>query len=112
VDCAARIRAENGDVMPSYHAGLGGSAVLALAHAIEAAGSVDPAAVRDAVRAAKIQTCFGPFDVDATTGLQLAMRTQTLQWQTPASNPALSGPELRIVAPELNATDTFVYPLP
>lgn len=95
---------------PSYHAAGGYVACLLLQKAIEDAGSLDPAAVRDALDAIDVVTFFGhmKFDTSAENhGLQTGHSMVYIQWQD-------EGGELvkQVVWPAEGATAETLYPLP
>lgn len=58
------------DYEPSYYSGFGYSGMEVLGAAVEAAGSLDPAAIRDEIATMTRDTVTGTFDVDET-GAQL-----------------------------------------
>jgi branched-chain amino acid transport system substrate-binding protein len=73
---------------PSYHAAGGYAAGLALQDAIERAGSLDSAAVQQALDAADVMTFFGHirFDTSAEAhGLQTGHEMIYIQWQQDAA---------------------------
>lgn len=90
------------DVEPGYQAAQGGATILTLVLAIEAADSVETAAVRDALDDLEFTSFYGDFDVDET-GLQVGHDMVELQWQ--------DGQKV-IVWPEAASTGECVYPMP
>lgn len=116
-EASLRIRALNGNVMPTYHAGSGGLAILLLARAIQITeGDKSEEQVRHTVHKLRLQTCFGQYAVKESTGLQTAGRMLMVQWHTPDDEPALPGPALRVIAAPANLPSVllspFVYPKP
>ncbi|MEB2836019.1 MAG: amino acid ABC transporter substrate-binding protein [Desulfurococcales archaeon] len=66
---------------PSYHAAEAGAAVLFLVKAIESAGTLDNAKVRQAMNNIDIMTFFGRLKIDPKTGLQIGHKMVVAQWQ-------------------------------
>ena len=94
---------------PSYHSAGGYAAGLILQAGIEAADSIDPDAVRQALDELDLMTFFGrtKFDTSAENhGLQSAHEMVYIQWQ--GSSGSL---EKQVVWPEAAQTSTLVYPL-
>jgi len=88
---------------PSEHTGAGAAAVLILAKAIEKAQSLDPQVVRNTLNTMKVMTFYGPFQIDPTTGKQIAHKEILSQWQ--------QGKFVPIWPPEI-ALSKPVYPIP
>ncbi len=65
---------------PGYHAAGGYGACQLLMEAVEEAGSLDQAAIRDALQELETITTFGAYAVDAT-GAQSAKPMYLIQWQ-------------------------------
>jgi len=101
------IKRKNGDVVPSYHAGLGGQAILALAVAIKKAQSIKSAKVRDALKDARFQTTFGNFGVDKSTGKQQLQDMLVEQWHVSSEVASL-----HVIWPVAQATNDFIFPIP
>lgn len=101
------IKSKNGDVEPSYQAGSGGQAILALASAMENAQSTKKKKVRDAIKKLRFQSCFGNYGVDKDTGIQELQDMFVVQWQVISDEP-----ELHVVWPQSTATKDFVFPMP
>lgn len=85
---------------PIYQAAGSTAAALALHRAIEAAGSLDTDAVRDALRALVIDTFYGPIRFDER-GVNVAKPMGTVQVQDGS---------IVVVAPEAAAEGALVYP--
>jgi branched-chain amino acid transport system substrate-binding protein len=80
----AKLFTEKYKIEPGYHAAGGYAAGLILQHAIEQAGSIDPAKVASALNAMDVTTMFGrtKFATDAKDhGLQIAHEMVLGQWQ-------------------------------
>ncbi len=72
---------------PGYHAGGGYASGLILQKAIEDAGSIDPAKVKEALEAMELLTFYGNVNFDDTAdahGLQQAHEMVYVQWQKDA----------------------------
>ena len=82
---------------PTYHSAEAGAAIFTLAHAIEAANSLNTTEVRAKLGSMKLMTFFGEFQVDSV-GLQIAHKMILDQWQADV---------LQVVWP----TDVAVAPL-
>lgn len=106
-DALALIKAKNGNELPSYHAGLGGQTIFALAVAIENAQSIKGAQVRDALKDITFQTAFGNYGVDQSTGKQQLQDMLVEQWQV--SGEAAS---LHVIWPQAQTTNDFIFPMP
>jgi len=100
-DYAKTYEAKYGEA-PPYQAAESTASVLAFVDAFKRAGSIDPAAVRDALAETKLETFFGPIDFD-DTGKNIGKAMVLLQ--------VLDG-QYKVVAPTQWATDKFVYPRP
>ena len=85
---------------PVYQAASATAAALALHLAIEAAGSTDTGAVRDALRSLRAETFYGPIAFDGR-GVNTAKPMGTIQVQAGA---------IRVVAPDAAAVAGLVYP--
>ncbi len=101
------IKTKNGDVVPSYHAGLGGQAILALAVAVKKAQSIKNVKVRDALKEARFQTAFGNFGVEPSTGKQQLQDMLVEQWHVSSE-----AGNLHVIWPEAQATNDFIFPMP
>jgi len=88
---------------PSEHAGAGAAAILVLARAIEKAQSLNQDAVRNVLNTMKLATFYGLYQIDPTTGKQIAHKEILSQWQ--------GGRFVAIWPPEI-ATSRPVYPIP
>jgi branched-chain amino acid transport system substrate-binding protein len=88
------------DEPPIYQAAGSTAAALALHLAIEAAGSIDTDAVRDALRDLDIDTFYGPIRFD-DRGVNIAKPMATVQVQDG---------QIVVVAPTAAAEATLVYP--
>jgi len=91
------------NLTPSEQTAAGVAAVLVLAKAIEKAQSLDSLAVRNALNNMKIMTFYGPFQIDPTTGMQIAHKEILGQWQ--------QGKYVTIWPPEI-AKSKPVFPIP
>jgi branched-chain amino acid transport system substrate-binding protein len=100
-DYAKDYQAQYG-VEPPYQAAESTASVLAFVDAFTRAGSVDPAAVRDALAETNMETFYGPIDFDET-GKNIGKPMVMLQ--------VLDG-QYKVVAPTKWATEKFVYPRP
>ena len=92
-----------------YHSAGGYGAGLIFQHAIEQAGSVDPAKVAAALDTTNITTLFGPckFSTDpASHGLQLVHQMVLTQWQM--KDGQLVKP---VIWPAAAATAPILYPI-
>lgn len=98
---AATYEAKFGEA-PPYQAAESTASVLAFVDAFKRAGSLDPAAVRDALASTSMETFYGPIDFD-DTGKNIGKPMVLLQ--------VLDG-QYKVVAPTKWATETFVYPRP
>ncbi len=87
---------------PPYQAAESAAAVLVFKDAIERAGSLDPAKVRDALSETKMQTFYGNIDFDAT-GKNIAKPMVLMQVQ---------GGQYKLVAPQKWAAAKVVHPRP
>lgn len=101
----------------AYHAGSGGLPILLLVRAIQITdGDRSDEAIRHTVHKLQLQTCLGQYAVKESTGLQTAGRMLMVQWHTPADEPTLAGPALRVIAAPANLSSVvlspFVYPNP
>ena len=85
---------------PVYQAASATAAALALHLAIEAAGSTETGAVRDALRSLRADTFYGPIAFDGR-GVNTAKPMGTIQVQAGA---------IRVVAPDAAAVAGLVYP--
>ena len=85
---------------PVYQAASATAAALALHLAIEAAGSTDTGAVREALRSLRAETFYGPIAFDGR-GVNTAKPMGTIQVQAGA---------IRVVAPDAAAVAGLVYP--
>ena len=85
---------------PVYQAASATAAALALHLAIEAAGSTDTGAVREALRSLRADTFYGPIAFDGR-GVNTAKPMGTIQVQAGA---------IRVVAPDAAAVAGLVYP--
>ena len=83
-----------------YQAASATAAALALHLAIEAAGSTETGAVRDALRSLRADTFYGPITFDGR-GVNTAKPMGTIQVQDGA---------IRVVAPDPAAVAGLVYP--
>ncbi len=83
-----------------YQAASATAAALALHLAIEAAGSTDTGAVREALRSLRADTFYGPIAFDGR-GVNTAKPMGTIQVQAG---------EVRVVAPDAAAVAGLVYP--
>jgi branched-chain amino acid transport system substrate-binding protein len=90
------------DMLPDYHAAESGAAVLALVLAIEKAGTLESAAVRQALGDLTFMSFYGGWDVDET-GKQIGHSMVDVQWQ--------DGKRV-IVWPEAAKTGEVYYPMP
>lgn len=107
---ASAYEAEFGDP-PTYHAAGGYTAGLVLQKAIMDAGSVDSAAVREALNAMNLFTFFGGIQFDTSEeahGLQIAHKMVVAQWQKNDAGELV----LEIVAPAGVATSDPLFPIP
>jgi len=100
-DFAARYEAMWGEP-PTYQAAESAATPLALMLAIEAAGSLDTDAVRQALRDLDVITFYGPINFDET-GKNTAKPMGTIQIQDG---------KILVVAPEEAAEATVIYPAP
>ena len=100
-DYADRFRAR-WDRDPTYQAAGSTAAALALQHAIEGAGSLDPESVRQKLRELDVNTFFGPISFDET-GRNSARSMGLIQIQ---------GGQILVVAPVAVAVAEIVYPAP
>ena len=94
---------------PSYHAAGGYVAGLLLQKAIEEAGSIDTAAIKDNLDATDVLTFFGRVQFDTTPeahGLQIGHSMMYVQWQGTADQL-----EKQIVWPPEAVTADVIYPL-
>jgi branched-chain amino acid transport system substrate-binding protein len=87
---------------PPYQAAESTASVLAFVDAFKRAGSLDPAAVRDALAATDMETFYGSVDFD-DTGKNVGKPMVLLQ--------VLDG-QYKVVAPTKWAAEKFVYPRP
>ncbi|HZT20424.1 MAG TPA: amino acid ABC transporter substrate-binding protein [Dongiaceae bacterium] len=87
---------------PPYQAAESSAAVLVYADALQRAGSLDPAKVRDAIAATDLDTFYGHIDFDET-GKNIGKPTVLLQ--------VIKG-QYKVVAPSKWATDKVIYPRP
>ncbi len=87
--------------LPVYQAASSTAAALALHLAIEAAGSTDTDAVREALRVLEVETFFGPVAFD-DRGVNVAKSMGTIQVQDGA---------VQVVAPAAAASAELRYPL-
>ena len=85
---------------PVYQAASATAAALALHLAIEAAGSTETGAVREALRSLRADTFYGPITFDGR-GVNTAKPMGTIQVQAGA---------IRVVAPDAAAVAGLVYP--
>ncbi len=95
---------------PSYHAAGGYVAGLILQKAIEAAGSLDTAAVKAALDATDMMTFFGriKFDTSAEAhGLQIGHEMVFIQWQKDSAGALLK----QVVWPLAGKTADLAYPI-
>jgi len=88
---------------PSYHAADAAAAILFLAKAIEAAQSLDPDDVRQAMGEIAIFTFYGKIKIDPETGLQIGHEMIVGQWQ--------NGRKVIIWPPEAAEAEPL-YPMP
>ena len=107
-DFATRFKAKYG-TDSDYHSAGGYGSGLIFQHAIEQAGSVDPAAVTAALNKTDIVTLFGPckFSTDPLShGLQLVHEMVLTQWQ-------MKGGQLskEVIWPISAATSPILYPI-
>jgi branched-chain amino acid transport system substrate-binding protein len=93
----------SGGVTPSYESASSAAAVLILVKAIEAAQSLDQAAVRAALNNLTLMTFFGLFKIDPATGYQIGHSMVVGQWQ--------HGQKV-IIWPPSAATASPLYPIP
>lgn len=100
-DYAERYEAEWG-AAPAYQAASATAAALALHLAIEAAGSLDPDAVRTALHDMDVDTFYGPINFDET-GKNAAKPMGTIQIQDGVT---------RLVAPAEVSVADLIYPAP
>lgn len=98
---AARYEAMWGEA-PTYQAAESTATALALQLAIEAAGSIDMDAVRDALFALDVTTFYGPINFDET-GKNAGKPMGAIQIQNG---------EIFVVAPEEAAVSELMYPMP
>jgi branched-chain amino acid transport system substrate-binding protein len=95
---------------PSYHAAGGYVAGLLLQKAIESAGSIDTAAVSEALNGLNLLTFFGGAKFDTTAeahGLQLGHSMVYIQWQKDADGNLVK----QVVWPAEGVTAPTIYPL-
>ena len=85
---------------PVYQAASATAAALALHLAIEAAGSIDTEAAREALRSLRADTFYGPIAFDGR-GVNIAKPMGTIQVQDG---------QIRVVAPDAAAVAGLVYP--
>ena len=85
---------------PVYHAASATASALALHLAVEAAGSTETGAVRQALQALRADTFYGPIAFDER-GVNTAKPMGTIQVQ---------GGRIRVVAPDAAAVAGLVYP--
>ncbi len=85
---------------PTYHSAEAAASIFVLAHAIEAANSLNTTQVRAELASMKLMTFFGKFQVDST-GLQVAHEMIVDQWQAAA---------LKVVWPTAVAVSPLQYP--
>lgn len=90
------------DMLPDYHAAEASAAVLALVLAVEDAGTLESAAVRDSLGRLQFMSFYGGWDID-DTGKQVGHSMVDVQWQ--------NGQRV-IVWPEAAQTGAPVYPKP
>lgn len=98
-DYAERYGARYGEA-PTYHAAGATAAALALQLAIEAAGSTDTDAVRDALLELDAETFYGPIDFDR----------RGRNWGKPMGAVQVQDGGLELVTPAAAATAELVYP--
>lgn len=89
------------DQEPTYHAANGAVMILSLVLALEAAGSKDTAAVRQAFDGVTFMSFWGDWDVDET-GANTGHKMVEVQWQQG---------EKQLVWPEEGKTADFLYPI-
>jgi branched-chain amino acid transport system substrate-binding protein len=99
-DYAEAFEAEYG-YSPTHDNVSSSAAVEVLAMAVEAAGSLDQTAVRDALRALDVETVFGPVDFDDTTGRNIGLEYVV----------QMHGRDPIIVYPDEAASDEPIYPV-
>ena len=102
VEFAASFRARSGQT-PDYPAAQGYAAGLIAERALEIAGTVEQAALREAAANLRCTTLYGPFAIAQGSGRQLAHRMLVTQWQYG---------ERRIVWPPAVAQNELIYPAP
>ena len=88
-------------IRPTYQAAGAAAAALALHLGIEAAGSLDTAAVRQALLDLEVTTFYGPMNFDSR-GANTAKPAVTVQIQDG---------EIRVVAPDAAAVVEMIYPI-
>lgn len=91
------------DVQPDYHAAEAAGAILAIAKAIDTAGTTDSKALRDTFSKLEFMTFFGNFKIDPQTGKQVGHEMVLFQWQ---------GGKKVIIWPPEAATGEPYYPIP
>ena len=90
---------------PSYHGAEAYSALYIIKDAIERARSMEPADIRDAMKATKMMTVFGPIQFEDKEGYQNQNFMQTLVLQ------AIKGKH-ETIWPEASASAKYIYPIP
>ena len=85
---------------PTYHSAEAAAAIFVLAHAIQAANSLNTTQVRAELGSMKLMTFFGKFQVNSA-GLQVAHEMIVDQWQAAA---------LKVVWPTAVAVSPLQYP--
>ena len=90
---------------PSYHGAEAYSALYIIKDAIERARSMEPADIRDAMKATKMMTVFGPIQFEDKEGYQNQNFMQTLVLQV------IKGKH-ETIWPEASASAKYIYPIP
>ncbi|MEM4574230.1 MAG: amino acid ABC transporter substrate-binding protein [Candidatus Caldarchaeum sp.] len=88
---------------PSYHSAAAFAAGLYIASAIEKAGTIDNAKLRQAFNELDIVTFYGRLKIDPVTGNQVGHELVLLQWQKG---------QKQVVWPKEVATASLIYPKP
>ncbi len=87
---------------PAYQAAEAGAAILFLVKAIETAGTLDNAKVRQAMNNLDIMTFFGRLKIDPNTGLQIGHKMIIAQWQ--------NGKQVIVWPPEVAQAKPLIAP--
>jgi branched-chain amino acid transport system substrate-binding protein len=98
----AKLFEQTFDYPPPYQAAESSAGVLVFADALERAGSLEPAAVRDALAATDLMTFYGPVKFDAT-GKNTAKPMVLYQIQDG---------QYKVVAPKEWAAAELIHPMP